>query len=230
MSVPLETLTALFLAELEALDAFAARREVEGGLLPGRDDPDVRRMIEAMAFFSARTRAGATAATAAAVRRIAAGTLDDLLSPCPAAMMVEAVPDGALQEPVLLRRGSLLRVVTPEGRVGLFSTERAMTILPLAIEGAEIVEARRRLYVRIRLRAARPIAGAVDLSLHVRRRGDYRASLALHDALEQHLVRAFAVADGGSAEAPCRVAFGAPPRPAGSACTPSLGRCASSKC
>jgi len=56
MSVPLETLTALFLAELEALDAFAARREVEGGLLPGRDDPDVRRMIEAMAFFSARTR------------------------------------------------------------------------------------------------------------------------------------------------------------------------------
>lgn len=214
MSVPLETLTALFLAELEAFDAFAARREVEGGLLPGRDDPDVRRMIEAMAFFSARTRAGAIAATSAAVRRIAAGTLDDLLSPCPAAMMVEAAPDPALKEPVSLPRGTLLRVVTPEGRVGLFSTERAMTVLPVAIEGAEIVEARRRLSVRIRLRAAQRMAGALELSLHVRRRGDYRASLALHDALERHLVRAFAVADGYP-QLPCRVAFGSPPRHTG---------------
>src|SRR5262245_27630655 len=86
-----DTLNALFLAEFAELDAFAARREAEGALLVGPDDPDVRRILEAMAFFSARTRAAAERATGAAVRRIAAGTLDDLLAPAPAAMMVECV-------------------------------------------------------------------------------------------------------------------------------------------
>ncbi|AUX29129.1 MULTISPECIES: type VI secretion system baseplate subunit TssF [Sorangium] len=213
MTAPIETLSALFLAELAALDAFAARREVEGGLLPGREDPDVRRLVEAMAFFSARTRAAAAASTRAAVRRIAAGTLDDLLAPSPAALMVQAVPDGGLVEPLTLPGGALLRVATPEGKVGIFSTGRALAVLPIAIEGAGLVEARRRLRVVIRLRALRPVRGAVELAFHVRRLNDYRASLALHDALEQHVARAFAVADGEERERPCQVAFGAePPR------------------
>lgn len=210
MGATLETLTALYLAELSALDAFAARREVEGGLSPGREDPDVRRIIEAMAFFSARTRAAATGAMQAAVRRIAAGTLDDLLAAQPAALMAQAVPDGGLVERVVLPLGSQLRAVTPEGRVGIFSLERSLSLLPVAIDGAEVVELRRRLHVRIRLRAQRPLRGPAELSFYVRRLGDYRASLLLHDALEQHLVRAFALADGDGPELPCPVAFGAP--------------------
>ncbi|XYI02463.1 type VI secretion system baseplate subunit TssF [Sorangium sp. So ce1128] len=208
-----ERLSAMFLAELQALDAFAAGREAEGGLLPGRDDPDVRRIIEAMAFFSARTRAAAAAATRAAVRRIAAGTLDDLLATSPAAAMVQAAPDGGLVEPAGLPAGTLLRVSTPEGKAGLFSTVRPLAVLPLEIEGAALSEVRRRLRLTLRLRALRPIKGAVELPIHVRRLNDYRASLALHDALEQHATLAFAVADGDGREAPCRIAFGAePPR------------------
>ncbi len=213
MSANSERLSAMFLAELQALDAFAARREAEGGLLPGRDDPDVRRILEAMAFFSARTRAAAAAATRAAVRRIAAGTLDDLLATSPAAMMVQAAPDGGLIEPSGLPAGTLLRVSAPEGKAGIFSTARPLAVLPLEIEGAALVEVRRRLRLTLRLRALRPIKGAVELPIYVRRLNDYRASLALHDALEQHAVRAFAVADGDGREAPCRLAFGAePPR------------------
>ncbi|KYF68149.1 type VI secretion system baseplate subunit TssF [Sorangium cellulosum] len=213
MSATSERLSAMFLAELQALDAFAARREAEGGLLPGRDDPDVRRILEAMAFFSARTRAAAAASTRAAVRRIAAGTLDDLLATSPAAMMVQAAPDGGLIEPSGLPAGTLLRVSTPEGKAGIFSTARPLAVLPIEIEGAALVEVRRRLRLTLRLRARRPIKGAVELPIHVRRLNDYRASLALHDALEQHAVGAFAVADGDGREAPCRIAFGAePPR------------------
>src|ERR1700712_2124013 len=100
MAATPQKLNELFLAELSALDAFAARREVEGGLIPGRDDPDVRRLIEAMAFFSARTRAAAAGAMQDAGQRIAAGTLDDLLAPAPAALMAQAVPDASLVEPV----------------------------------------------------------------------------------------------------------------------------------
>ncbi len=210
MSATTETLDALYLAELAALDAFAARREVLGGLIPGRDDPDVRRILEAMAFFSARTRAAATGAMADAVRRGAAGTLDDLLAASPAARLVQAAPDESLVEPVVLPGGSQIRAVTPEGRVGIFSLERPLAVLPLILEGAEIVELRRRLFVRIRLRALRPPRGPAQLSFYVRRLGDYRASLALHDALEQHLVRAFALADGEGPDLPCPVAFGAP--------------------
>ncbi|WP_437275845.1 type VI secretion system baseplate subunit TssF [Sorangium sp. So ce375] len=213
MSAIGEQLSAMFLAELQALDAFAARREAEGGLLPGRDDPDVRRILEAMAFFSARTRAAAAAATRAAVRRIAAGTLDDLLAVSPAATMVQAVPDGGLLEPAGLPAGTLLRVSTPEGKVGLFSTARPLMVLPIEIEGAALSEVRRRLRLTLRLRALRPIRGAVELPIYVRRFNDYRASLALHDAIEQHVVRAFAEIDGGGREVPCGISFGAePPR------------------
>ena len=58
MDLSLDRLSTLFLTELSQLDAFAAERESEFALDSGRDDPDVRRLIEAMAFFSARRPAG----------------------------------------------------------------------------------------------------------------------------------------------------------------------------
>jgi len=210
MAASVETLNALFLAEMSALDAFAARREAEGALSLGTDDPDVRRILEAVAFFSARTRAAAASATTAAVRRIAAGTLDELLAPEPAAMMVECVAGEERVEPTVLPRGTLLRAVSPEGRVGLFSTMRPLPILPIQIDGARLFEQNRRLFVRIRLRAKRSWKSAASLALYVRRLDDYRASLALHDALERHLVRAFAMTQADGPESACRVSFGAP--------------------
>ncbi|MRG92576.1 type VI secretion system baseplate subunit TssF [Polyangium spumosum] len=206
-----ETLNALFLEELSALDAFAARREAEGALSLGAEDPDVRRILEAQAFFSARTRAAAQRATAAAVRRIAAGTLDELLVSSPASMMVECVASEERVEPAILPRGTLLRAVSAEGKVGLFSMMRPLPILPIDVAGARLVEQNRRLYVRIRLRARRSWKNPAALSFYVRRLDDYRASLALHDALSRHLVRAFAVATADGPEITCRASFG-PPR------------------
>ncbi|MDC3953871.1 type VI secretion system baseplate subunit TssF [Polyangium jinanense] len=205
-----ETLNSLFLEELSALDAFAARREAEGALSLGAEDPDVRRILEAQAFFSARTRAAAQRATAAAVRRIAAGTLDELLVPAPASMMVECVVGEERVEPAILPRGTLFRAMSAEGKVGLFSMMRPLSILPIDVTGARLVEQSRRLFVRIRLRARRSWKNAATLSFYVRRLDDYRASLALHDALSRHLTRAFAVAGTDGPEIACRVSFGAP--------------------
>ncbi len=204
------TLQSLFLEELSALDAFAARRESEGALSLGTDDPDVRRILEAQAFFSARTRAAAANATASAVRRIAAGTLDELLTVSPASMMVEGVIGEERVESTLLPRGTLLRAATAEGKVGLFSMMRPLSIVPIDVTGARIVEQNRRLFARIRLRARRSWKNAASLSFYVRRLDDYRASLALHDALERNLVRAYAVVGTDGPEINCRVSFGAP--------------------
>jgi type VI secretion system protein ImpG len=183
------TLNSLFLRELEALDAFALERETEGALTIGATDPDVRRLLEALAFFSARTQAAAVESTATAVRRIAAGTLDDLLEPAPAALLVEC-DTSQLAEPVTLPRGPLLKVAEAE-RVGLFSTVSRTILRPIGVERVRMDERGGRRVVRISLKARVQQHGPVCLAFHVRRLSDYRASLVLYDALERHRVRGF---------------------------------------
>ncbi len=210
MYVSAEALQALFLAEMASIDMFAAEREADGVLRVGPEDPDVRRILEAMAFFSARTRAAAQSATAAAVRRIAAGTLDDLVAPAPAAMMVECVAGPEVVESKALPGGTLLRAVSSEGKVGIFSTLLPIKILPISLADARLVEQRRRLFLRLGFSAKVPQKGALPISLYVRRLDDYRASLALHDALSRAHVRAFVRLGNEGTEIPCPIEFGAP--------------------
>ena len=207
MDVSLDRLSTLFLTELSQLDAFAAEREAGFALDSGRDDPDVRRLIEAMAFFSARTRAGAIGALEAAVRRLAAGTLDELLVPCPAAVMVQVVPGEQMVEPVLLPAGLPLQATTKDGRIGVFSTERALLVLPAETRSATLTRGPRRVEIAIQVATLRPLSKATTLSFYVRRLDDYRASLALYDALERHFVRASAESEEVG-ELPCRIEFG----------------------
>lgn len=208
MNVSLDRLSTLFLTELAELDSFAAEREGEFALDAGREDPDVRRLIEAMAFFSARTRAGAVGALETAVRRLAAGTLDELLVPSPAAMMVQVIPGDQLIEPLLLPAGLPLQASTKDGRIGVFTTERAVTLLPAETRTAVLTRAPRSVEVVIQVAALRPLSQATTLCFYVRRLDDYRASLALYDALEHHFVQARAESDDVG-ELPCRVEFGA---------------------
>ncbi len=219
----------LFLEELEALDRFSSARAGDGGAPLGPEDPDVRRLVEAMAFFSARTRAAAVDATHAAVVRMAGGTLDDLLAPLPAAAMVQAVPNGHFIGPTALERGTSLRFqftdpafngapqlpsiglgtpTAPGQRVGFFSTLQPAMIRAIAVDRALITGARRALQLEIRLSAGVPQRGPVGLDFYVRRQGDYRASLALQVALETHASRVVALFDGGTDEVPCTVSFG----------------------
>jgi type VI secretion system protein ImpG len=208
VDISLDRLSTLYLTELSRLDSFAAERESEFALDSGRDDPDVRRLIEAMAFFSARTRSGAIGAVESAVRRLAAGTLDELLVPTPAAMMVQAVPGEQLVEPVQLVSGLPLQATTKDGREGVFTTERALTLLPVETKEAILTRGHRRVEIVIKVAALRPLSKATTLSFYVRRLDDYRASLALYDAIERHFVRAHAESDDVG-ELPCRVEFGA---------------------
>jgi type VI secretion system protein ImpG len=194
MFEPNETLNALFLRELEALDAFALERETEGALTLGATDPDVRRLLEALAFFSARTKASAVDCMTEAVRRVAGSVLDELLEPVPAAMLVECDVERLL-EPVGLPRGTLLRVADGQ-RTGLFSTLFRTVLRPIRIERVRLDERSGRRVLQISVHSRVPSRTAFSLALHVRRFSDYRASLSLYDALERHLVRSFVVVPG----------------------------------
>lgn len=212
MSASYELLTSLFLEEMSALDTFVTAREREDRQLPAREDPDVRRILEAIAFFSARTRAAARASTRAAVERIAGGTLDDLLPVAPASMLISAKPTAQLAEPVTVPSGTELRVRAADGRVGRFSTELPITVIPAEIEGAKVVDGDRRVTLQIKLRALRAFRAPRVVSLHVRKLNDYRASLAVHDALARCTTRVTALVDGKT-EVACQVSFDAlPPR------------------
>src|SRR5690606_28849513 len=153
-------------------DAFAAERESEFALDSGKDDPDVRRLIEAMAFFSARTRSGAVGAVESAVRRVAAGMLDELLVPTPAAMMVQALPGEQLIEPMQLPAGLPRQATTKDGRVGVFTTERALTLLPAETKEVVLTRAQRRVEIVIKVAALRPLSKATTLAFYVRRLDD----------------------------------------------------------
>lgn len=220
-------LNRLFLEELAALDRFSSARADDGVLHLGPEDPDVRRLVEAMAFFSARTRAAAADAAQDAVVRMAGGTLDDLLTPMPAAAMVQAL--GRPSDPTTLEKGASLRFqftdpayigtprppsiglglpTSPGVRVGFFTTLRQVVVRPITVDGASITGARRALQVEIRVGAVAPQRGPVGLDFYVRRQGDYRASLALHVALQRHSVGVVALFDGSAEGVPCSVQFG----------------------
>lgn len=200
-----------FHEELDALDRFFAEGAREKDLSAGTEDPDVRRIVEAMAFFAARTRAAAAASMRASIVRMAGGLLDDLFAPMPAVAMLQADATGLVDKPADLPQGTRFRVETADGRTGLFVTRRALSVRPIRLEKADVVRPARGVELRIRLAAAAPQKGPVSIPLFVRRHGDFTAAAELHEALGRCFVRAVARKDDG-VDHPCGVAFG-PPAP-----------------
>lgn len=201
-----------FLRELAALDEFlGARRSPERAVEP--EDPDVRRLMESLAFFSARTREAATAELRHAVNRLAQGLLDDFVEAQPARAMLRAIPSPRLTEPARLPRGTRVRLETANGEIGEFSTMRELTIRPLELDRAELQMRGSGYRVLIRLRGYGPSANCDDpLALHIDHLGDYQASAQLFDHLAKHLQRV-------------TVVYGDPPSPSelGHSCGVSFG-------
>lgn len=88
-----------FLKELQALDDFrtryATRHEFEG---LGREDQDVRRLIEALAFYSARTRRVSERAFATYRRQVLEKLFPHLLRPMPQMALLHPQLDSNMQE------------------------------------------------------------------------------------------------------------------------------------
>ncbi len=202
-----------FLGELEALDDFLVRRRgPERFIQP--EDPDVRRLMESLAFFAARTHEAAAAELRGAIDRLTHGLLEEFALPQPTRGLLRALPSPRLAEPAHVPRGSRVRLETSEGDVAFFSTMRDVTVRPIELDRAELqLRGGSGHRVLLRLRSRSPVVGVPEpLTLHVDHLGDYEVSRQLFEWLRLHLRRV-------------AVVYGDPPPPSepGGECTFRLG-------
>jgi type VI secretion system protein ImpG len=209
-----------FLSELEALEKF---RMSYSGMYPSvplaREDPDVRRLLEAMAYFTARTRLAAERNVDESLRRILRQHFPYLLSPVPAMVMLRAVATRRYVDVSELPRGSEVNLVapaTPESpeRVYRFRTLADLRILPIEIEGLDTLRVGSRGHrLLLRFAAAFPRSEPIgELELHVDYLNDLQSSLVAMHELRTH-VRSVSVVyshrvDETTPGEPCTVEFG----------------------
>lgn len=207
-----------FLTELKAVDDFLAYRTGDATAV-SREDPDVRRLIESIAFFSARTRQAASDQLRHSVMSLVRGHLDDFLSPQPARGLVQAVPSGLVADTAYLPAGTVLRLTTADGDPGLFSTMTDVTLRPLQIDLAELgLRSGSGFRMAIRIRARREVVDVPEpLAIHLSYLGDYPASLRFQYRLRRHLLDGGAsvfydaTPDPARTGIPCDVRFGSAP-------------------
>jgi type VI secretion system protein ImpG len=122
-----------FLEEMNELDNF---RAVYASLHPGisleREDPDVRRLTEAMAFFSARTRLAGMQNISSVILRFFRQFFPFMLTHLPSMAIIQATPTRKLAESILFARGAELNVVTESGRTAIFRVMNDLNVLPIS--------------------------------------------------------------------------------------------------
>ena len=201
----LEQLYDDFLSEMNSLEHFRRRFLERHPSAPlEREDPDVRRLIESMAFFSVQTRQATLRSLRSVWWRLFAGFFDFMVEPVPSAALVQAMPTEKMVEPVVLPRGTELRL-TPQGEApGFFRTRRELRVLPAFLERTDVLPLPRgghRLILRFESRFARKDEVGL-LSLHVRHLDNYSSSLAVFHALCRHLRQASVVYNESAASNP----------------------------
>lgn len=202
-----------FLEQLRALEDFRISYSGEHPGLPlGRADQDVQRLLEAQAYFSARTLRMAERALTRGTRRLFAQHFPYLLAPVPATGLVEARVDHRFVDPMVLPAGEELGLVTDEPGLEdtpppvVVRTTAPFVLRPLTLIGVA--------FDRPRLRDGATVEMAFEaphrhrwpigaLALHVDHLGELAASAAVFVALEECLQRIEVRFDRG------------PPRPVG---------------
>lgn len=214
-----------FLAELEALEKF---RVAYSGSYPdvplASEDPDVRRLLEALALFTARTRLASERNVEGALLRIVHQHFPYLLMPVPAMFMLRAQPTRGYVDVSTLPRGTQVGLVrrvavdsgTPD-TVYAFRTLSRLRILPLELKAVDTLN-RPKQQLRLLLRFSAPFERSEDISelpLYIDYLGDLHSSLLVLHALQKHMVSSSVVWSHKVNELttgePCRVTFGPAP-------------------
>lgn len=212
-----------FLSELEALEKF---RVSYTGMYPSAalasDDPDVRRLLEALAFFTARTRLAADRNVGESLLRIFRQHFPYLLSPVPSMVMLQANVSRRYVDVSTLPRGSEITLVkksdgnAPDEAYS-FRTLAPLRVLPIEIVGLETFRnASRGPRLALRFSTSFPRNDRInEIELHIDYLNDLQSSLLVMHELKGHW-SGVSVAwshsvDGGTRGEPCQVEFGAVP-------------------
>lgn len=202
--------SARFDAELAAINAFL---DAQPGLAaqPNRDDPDVRRIVEAMAYFSARSQAALERGMQGAVARMVSVPVADLATTLPAMGLVSVAPAIDLDGVLSLPEGTALRVQSTEHErdrgPSLFSTVLPLDVRPIELVSAQIDRSGAAPALLLKLRANAAQRGAFELGVTVRKSDAYRPSARLFDAVKRSAGAVRAVFDGAESRE-ATVAFG----------------------
>jgi len=215
-----------FLAEMEELEKF---RMAYAALHPraplGREDQDVRRLIEALAFFTARTRLAGQRSILRSTLRLFRQHFSFVLNPLPSMGLMRARTDTRFVDAAEVPRGALVSVSRPTPPGALqeppplqYRTAAALRLLPVRLEGVDTWRRGPREGQRVMLRFAAAFPRNESpgvVRLYVRHLGEFASSLAAQYHLKTALVGASVVFDAPVGEdtrgTPCRIRFGAPP-------------------
>jgi type VI secretion system protein ImpG len=209
-----EALYRAFIEELQALESFRMSYVAEHPAAPlAPDDPDVRRLVEALAFFAARSRQAAMGVLVDQRRRLFRQFLPYLLDPLPAMAMLQAVPNGRLTEAIVLPRDTQIALRDASDRVALFRTLRPLRLLPLTLGRMHtLVLPDGRLRFTLPMATSHPRNDEIGpLSIHVNYINDFNSSLKVLHALERHVARVAVTFDDAVDEhtrgEPCQLTF-----------------------
>jgi len=127
-----EDLYKAFLEEVHALESFRLRfAAMHPGVPLDREDPDIRRLIEAMALFSARSRLAGVRNIDTNRHRIFRQFFPFFLSPLPSLSIMQIIPTRQLAEPVNLPCESKIALSAESGETALFRTLNDLRVLPI---------------------------------------------------------------------------------------------------
>ena len=214
---PDDKLYKIFLAHIHELENFRLSYASMHPTIPlERDDPDVRRLTEALAYFAARTHMAGIRNISAFRRRIFQQFFPYLLTPLPAIGIVRAKVTGQYTEPVSLPKGTEIALASETKGTALFRTIYDLRILPISITELKMMLLPNR-GQRVFLSLQAPYSRNEDigeLRFHISHLNDFQASLRILHGLKKHLKRASVIFDEKITEdtkgTPCEVSFGAP--------------------
>jgi len=181
-----------------------------------KEDSDVKRIIEALAFFGARTHLAALRSLDATHLRLYQQFFSYLLTPLAAMAMIQAMPTGHLTEVLDLAEGTEFELQPEKGGLVMYTTTRPLRILPMAL--VMVTQEPRSSGSGIRLllsfQANYPLNEQLEtLSLHINYLNDFPLSLKISHFLGKSLKTAgiqLGVYDTDQPCMPCQFSFGTP--------------------
>lgn len=203
------------LAELRVLETSRTRYQIEHPGTPlGQEDPDVRRLIEALAYSGVRTRHATLRNLQTTWRRLISSYFNFILHPLPAMATLQAIVTARMSEAAVLPRGSVLSLTPLDGFSGYFQTLAELRVVPMTLARCDVLLRKQGFRLVLKFVSQHPRGDDVGLlRLAIHYLDNYLAALRVQHHLEKHLQRCIAVYDvtvGPDTDGPaCEVTFGA---------------------
>ena len=215
-----ENLYQAFLTEMNLLEHFRmSYLNTHSSAQLGREDPDVKRLIEAMAFFSARTKMSGIKNIQATRRRLFEQYFSFLLHPLPTMGILQCEITGRFAETAFLPKNSEALITTSEGEQAIVRTLMDLRVFPISLVKVEtFLRAQSGTRVMLHFRTSYTRSDELKfLSLYINHLNNYPASLHVQQAIRRHLENAYIAYDDEITEifkdTPCSVTYGLPEDP-----------------